>query len=376
MVVGNDCHLPLFAPQQEPSTMAFLTQRADCSVWYIGYQDDSGRIRRVNTGIAIKAPDSRTMAERALAAFSPPKAVGFTDGWTPWVTRFIERRFNLERHRQTRARYQCVWANLHCFLTYQQIGSPKEVGPSTPDDYIVWRQQVGRGNRRPAKMTTIGYELRFLALILNEAIRQKLCTENFALGLGISRRPEKRKPEITHEQERQIRAHLEGIGDVNLLAQFIIAIRHGTRLRATRVHLERDVEWSRGLVTFHEKGSTELCVPLHPEVRELLLRCKQAGQQWSCEVPRNASKRWKAIFTAVGMPDHSFHCARVTVISRLHRREVPEAKIMAFVGHSSIQVHRSYCRVDLREDLNCCIQPDHNPATTQGVGPAERAFAE
>jgi integrase len=356
--------------------MAFLTQRADCSVWYIGYQDDSGRIRRVNTGIAIKALDSRTMAERALAAFIPPKAVVFTDGWSPWVIRFIERRFNQARHQQTRARYQCAWANLHRFFTHQQIGSPKEVAPSTPDDYIDWRRQVGRGNRRPAKMTTIGYELRFLALALNEAIRQKLCTENFALGLGISRRPEKRKPEITHAQERQVRAHLEGIGDDNLLAQFIIAIRHGTRLRATRVHLERDVEWARGLVTFHEKGSTELCVPLNPEVRELLWQRKRAGQQWSCEVPRNASKRWKAVFTAVGMPEHSFHCCRVTVISRLHRRQVPEAKIMAFVGHSSVQVHRTYCRVDLRHDLNCCIQLERDPASAQELGSTEMAFVE
>lgn len=356
--------------------MAFLTQRADCSVWYIAYQDDSGRIRRFNTGITINAPDSRATAERALAAFIPPKVIVFTDGWSPWVIRFIERRFNQARHQQTRARYQCAWANLHCFFTHQQIGSPKEVAPSTPDDYIDWRRQVGRGNRRPAKMTTIGYELRFLALVLNEAIRQKLCTENFAQGLGISRKPDKRKPEISYDQEQRIRAYLQGIGDDNLLAQFIIAIRHGTRLQATRLHLERDVDWADGVATFHEKGSTELCVPLHLEVRELLSKRKAEGQLWSCEVPRNASKRWKSVFKAVGMPEHSFHCCRVTVISRLHRRQVPEAKIMAFVGHNSIQVHRSYCRIDLRQDLNCCIQPEQSPVIALGADSTQRAFVE
>lgn len=354
--------------------MPFLTQRTDCRVWYIAYQDESGRLRRVNTGIRIDLPDSRTLAEAALAAFTPPTAAEFTDGWTPWVEHFIERRYSHRQNHRTKARYLGVWSNLHRFLIRFEIPNPSAVTPDTIDDYQRYRRKVGRGNRRAAKLTTIGYELRLLALILKEAIRQKRCTENFALGLGISRKPEKRKPEISPEQERLVRAHLETLGDDDLLTQFIIAIRHGTRLQATRVHLERDVDWSQGLVTFHEKGSTELVVPLHPEVRDLLWQRKQAGKLWSCEVSRNASKRWKAVFTAVGMPDHCFHCCRVTVISRLHRLQVPEPKIMAFVGHQSIQVHRSYCRISLRGDLDCCLL-DY-PAALPTSTATETSFAE
>lgn len=53
----------------------------------------------------------------------------------------------------------------------------------------------------------------------------------------------------------------------------------------------------------------------------------------------------KVYFKKHGMTHLSFHCTRVTVVTRLARAGVPLAQAMAFVGHSSSLVHRLYTRL-------------------------------
>lgn len=334
--------------------MAFITKRKDCNVWYVGYLDEYGIQRRVNTGIRLDAPDSKERVEAKLAAFVPPAVRVVAEGWTIWVDRLLNRRYSAPSHQSTSQRYRTAWTNLKAFLLKHDISGPADVTASTADEYLEWRQKIGRGNRRSARITTVGFELRVLGLLLDEARRLKLCNENFARGLGITREPGKKKPEINAEQEQRIRAGLEG-EDPDFLVQFVIAIRHGTRLTATRVHLKEDVDWRQEMITFHEKGGRTLTVPMHEEVHDLLAARKAAGAIWSCQLNRNASKRWKQIFNKIGLPELCFHCTRVTAITRLHRRGVPEAKIMAFVGHKSVQVHRVYCRISPQLDLQCCV---------------------
>ena len=343
--------------------MAFLTKRKDCKVWFIGYKDEAGRLCRFNTGIPIDAPDSRQQAEAALTVFSPPIAVVVEDGWTKWVDRLLNRRYSAARHQNTLQRYRAAWVNLKAFLLHHGIGGPAEVTASTADEYLEWRQKIGRGNRRSARITTVGFELRLLGLFLDEARRLGLCKENHARGLGITREPGRKKPEITTEQEQRIRAKLAEIGDPDLTAQFVIGIRQGTRLSATRVHLEQDVDWQLGTITLHEKGGKTLTVPMHKEVHDLLMARKAVGSVWSCQVSRHASKHWKRIFTQAGLPELCFHCTRVTAITRLHRRGIPEVKVMAFVGHRSVQVHRVYCRISPQQDLQCCITEPSAPSS-------------
>lgn len=51
----------------------------------------------------------------------------------------------------------------------------------------------------------------------------------------------------------------------------------------------------------------------------------------------------------------------MTVITRLARSGVPEAKAMKFVGHASTEIHRIYQRLSV-DDLACCHDPLQLPA--------------
>jgi integrase len=69
------------------------------------------------------------------------------------------------------------------------------------------------------------------------------------------------------------------------------------------------------------------------------------------EMPmENCSKDWVKFFSGLGLP-YSFHCLRVTVVTRLARAGISESQAMRYVGHSSTLVHALYRKLR-PEDLS------------------------
>jgi integrase len=62
-------------------------------------------------------------------------------------------------------------------------------------------------------------------------------------------------------------------------------------------------------------------------------------------MPENFSKKWKVFFKKCGFANLSFHCTRVTCVTRLARAGVDLRIAMDYIGHSSTLVHRIYQRL-------------------------------
>jgi integrase len=187
-----------------------------------------------------------------------------------------------------------------------------------------------------------------LGTIMQEAIRQDIISSSPVRNLQIRREEAHQKPEISGAEQKLIE---EALATENhpLVADWMpdcwtIAIKQGCRLREVEVPLDR-VDLAGSSIVFRIKGGRLHPAPLHAEVALIARRRQEAGHHWLCQVPAAASKKWRAFFDGLGMPHLTFHCTRVTVVTRLARAGYSEAQTMQYVGHSSEEVHAIYRRL-------------------------------
>jgi integrase len=229
-----------------------------------------------------------------------------------------------------------------------------------------------------ASHNTALFEIKIMAMILDEAKRRGFCHENPCRNLKLKKNKPDPKLVITEADIELIRRELLAEPEW-MRVSFEIAILHGTRLRATCINLERDVDWKTRRITFHEKGGKIFTVPIHPELLPVLEKLKASGRTTTCDIPKDASKKWRRFFKRIGRKDYCFHCCRVTVITRLAQSGVSEAKAMKYVGHACTEIHRQYQALSV-EDLACCHEPLRlprvNPEDSNGAsGPAPTPVA-
>ena len=116
-----------------------------------------------------------------------------------------------------------------------------------------------------------------------------------------------------------------------------------TELAVERVDLEHDT------IRFLGKGGRMHEAPLHRDVRPIAEKAMREGRSSLVKLPGNASKQWCQFFDDLGMPDLSFHCTRVTVVTRLARAGFSEGQCMQYVGHASELVHAIYRKLKARD---------------------------
>jgi integrase len=172
---------------------------------------------------------------------------------------------------------------------------------------------------------------------------------------------------------------------------FEIAIYTGCRLSDTNVPL-KDVDLDAKTMTLEKpKGGAEraFTVPIREELVPLFTRLKAergndqtaydfdaTGSKW--EKP---SKMWWRFFKQndeLNLPHLTFHCTRVTFVTRGAKQGVPQSKMMKLVNHASEEIHRVYQRLvvaDVREELNAikfpaAAAPVPNPSGDAGTSPA------
>ena len=142
---------------------------------------------------------------------------------------------------------------------------------------------------------------------------------------------------------------------------FEVAIHQGCRLTETAV-LQGDIDFDRMTILFRAKGSGYggkhvFTTKLHPRLAKIL---KEKVPSFSSkdrpifDLPEMASKDWWTFFRKVGLGHLCFHCTRVTVVTKMTRAGVPIAQAMAYVGHSSMLIHRIYQRL-AAQDLSSAV---------------------
>lgn len=346
-----------------------IYERKDSPFWWIKYwcprrlrnvAKSSGQRRDDPQGYRLALEQARTLSADGRAA----RAVAPSARWESWVMDWLRL-----RHRNSARTLYCEskrWGWLDAFLTENEIYGPPGVTYQTGLDYLKWRtSQIKRVSKKHPSHNTALCELRFLGRVMREAVRRGFITASPLERMGIKKDPAPEKLEITAKDDAAIRAGLmewEGalpLKDRWMTISYEIAHYQGCRLRETSLPLS-DIDEDAERITFHAKRSKVFTTRLHPTLAPLIRQLRAAGVTRTCTLPKMASKEWHWFMKGrpernwTGICPHiTFHCTRVTVITRMARAGVPIQQAMAYVGHADETIHRIYQRLQA-DDLKRC----------------------
>lgn len=334
-------------------------QRQGRPTWYVAY-DCPRRSRRVNESTGYLVADARGKLQ-AYAYARERSASGIThgeprdaSGFEHWAQAWLEGRYRGQP--KTLTSYLGAWKQISFFLRENKIFLPRLLQYQHVVDFVHWReQQIKRQSRRKVSRNTALHNVKVLSRIMREAIRRGYAQGNPCVRLAedLPADPVPEKPEFTDDQIQAVRAELarrSGLGRPSdwMAIAFEIALHQGVRISATQIPLA-DIDLERGLIKLREKGRKGqpaiFTLPLHPGIRPLLAELKaQEDRKFTCILPRFASRNFSRVMRAMGLP-HTFHCTRVSVITRMARGDVSEQKAMCYVHHGSWAIHRIYSRL-------------------------------
>jgi integrase len=270
-----------------------------------------------------------------------------------WAEAWLRTRYRTQQ--KTLTSYLGGWKQVSLFLRENNVPIPRLLAYQHVIDFVHWREaQVKKQSGRKVSRNTALHNVKVLSRVQREAIKRGYAQGNPCLSLGddVPRDPVPEKPEFTDEQISAVRAELarrQGVGRPSDWMQiaFEIALHQGCRLSATQIPMER-IDFARWTITFHEKGRkgqpAVFTVPVHPGLRPLLLRLRAEKRKVTCELPRFAPRNFGRVMHAMGLP-HTFHCTRVSVITRMARNNVTPQKAMGYVHHANWAIHKIYTRL-------------------------------
>ena len=355
--------------------MAHLRAHENSKFWYVRFKDpETARWREESTRLLRDDVEQSRQAQRVAdkKTAAEAKIGGLAKGlFRDWVAEYIASHY---RRDSTRRRAKFAWERLAEWLNAQGLRHPREIRHEHAQQYLDWRTGVNRarGDTAPSVLlNTALYEIGFLAFIINEAIRREYAERNVLLKLGIGRDPAKVKPEMTDAQIRAARAAFAERGWMRIACE--IQIFTGCRISETSIPMT-DVLFARRELRLTDakrkptnRRKTYL-VPLNPALARTLRKIKT--ERTVPIVTTAMEARYNEVLkAATGTTSHSF---RVTFISRCWEAGVSERDAMAFVNHSSKDVHAIYARTDTRR-----LRPAHAlvklPAPPSKAGRGARA---
>lgn len=331
--------------------MARLYVRSDSPFWYLEYRTlDS--IQRDSTGIRHGTREGQRAANKLLhqkqadekALSNVPAGSAFQQ----WVMPFL--RQHCINSKLTFMIYRRRWDVLEMFMRERGIRHPCELAYNHAFEFLDWR--VGGGAGKPVQHNTAKDDLDTLRMLMNEAVRREFCPSNPLLRLRLKAAKRKERPELTEEQIANVRHALRhGDWPSFMLIQFEIALHTGRRISETKIPMSA-IDLERGEYTVRVKGGNIRTKPIHPKLLPLLRTIK--GEYTHTASRGYSSVVWRKFFDSLGMPEHSFHGIRNTVISRARRAGVDRWTLMQVVDHATVAINAHYDRfaeADLRGAL-------------------------
>ena len=351
--------------------MACLKTKKRSPYWWLKFRDENGGVREESTGLRRDLAEE-TRKARALKAQKTSEELSAKPSdrnarWELWVPNYITIRYAGKA--RTLDTYRTRWAVLVVFLGENQITAPSSLRRDHADQYMGWRAKGDKPKHvRGAHHNTARMELKLLSMIMNEAVLRDYARKNPLVHLGIRKIAAKEKPEISDAEFLIARTELAQRPEWMRIA-FEIATYTGCRLSETNVILD-DVDLLKGVLTFRDpKGGTggnrDYSVPLRPELLERFERLKHQrplrGQRAYDPLPPDGASKWWTPARAFhrffkgteGIEHLSFHCTRVSFVTRGARAGIHMAKMMRLVNHATELIHKIYQRLrveDLRED--------------------------
>ncbi len=330
--------------------------------WWVKFRNTSGAICYESTGFLHGNGDGTRRAQELEARKTLEERQSTTtnqsERWDVWVLQFIADRYKHQTN--SRTRYGVAWRTLRMYLDEIEITLPRQLMYIHCTNYLNWREKSDKPNGKyNAGHNTAVLELKFLALVMKEAVRRGFAHGNPCRELELTRVPTKKFPQYSDDDIQLI---VEGIHKEPkpkkkfLWPSFLIAYYHGVRLNETNVNPARDVRGNT--ITFHQKGGKVRVKPLHPELVELFQPLVARKAKETFPQPKSFAKEWFNFLHRCGMkalkPEACFHSLRVTVQNRLRRAGVKKEIRKAYLSHDGADdVNELYDRIEEDEMLVC-----------------------
>lgn len=320
------------------------------AIWWLSYFDPArGKRIHKTTGIRVDDPvGRRQVLEQARNLSAEARLLKPTmerSAWEKWAEEYLKNRYSGNKKTLTRA--LGAWKLVEMWLGERGLRTPGMIRYEHAQDFVDWRTSMKRTRGTFINRNSALCDLRFLTILMREAVRRGFATAVSIDRPGIKKVPAKEKPEITVDELSTIRRHLPGkpqwMSDC-----FEIAMAQGCRLSETQVPMDR-IDLERRLISFRIKGGRVHTTALSEALVPLVERAKKERRTFLVALPPLAAKDWWKFFGEIKMPHLCFHCTRVTVISQLARRGVPIQIAMGFIGHADETVHKIYQRLGPRD---------------------------
>lgn len=341
--------------------MASLYKDKRSPFWQVQYIDKEGRRRGHSTELRWDDPKQTAEARILVAKIAASELArgeckrgnnkhgNNKDAWE-WVPKFLK---NHSESPKTLLDYNNRWNWILLFLTNKRILTPAAVHFRHGQEYIDWRTSFKKRTGKVVCHNTALHELKTFSLVMQQATRLELCPANPLVKLGIRKELPDEKPEITDKEFKVVLGALDQEPEW-MQVSWKIAMHTGCRLRETPIPMEC-IDFKQGRITFPKpKGGREraFTVPMPKALRPLLEKLRDRGEKITCELPFQPSRQWQHFFRRVGLPHLTFHCLRVTFITRLARKGVPPSSARRLVNHASETIHRIYQKLGVEDVRN------------------------
>lgn len=344
--------------------MASIYERADSPHFWIRYKDSSGKwksavtpYRKDNVGCKRQAEllaREKTIEERAIQRVSPGRA-----SFTEWCPSWIEQRWG---HKAATAKsYRQRFRYLIEYLSEAGATHPAAVTRDLALSYPAWRKQRPGGWRKQKSsgMNTALYELKFLAMMLDEAIRRGYTRENHARKLGITYTERQHKTVWT---DQQIEIALNAAAEADRFGWIHVSLLMGkyqaVRITQSAVPLDCiNLNRKKKVISYPGnivKGGKSYDQMIDPTFISVLAKVVEHRRKLACttlcDLPKLPSLEMRRFLDTLlpidaGFKNLSHHGLRTSWITKAALNEIPETFAMRFVNHASTEVHRIYQRI-------------------------------
>jgi len=343
--------------------MASLYQRNRSPFWWIKYRNGAGKTCYESTGYrygtASETAKARQLKARKTQEEADTARVSNAEFFDHWVLTFLETRYG--KRPNTLTKYRQSWNAISAYLESLNLRRPRQVKREHVMGFLAWRQKPPRDSgMRSVCLNSAILDTKVWRIIMFEAVAREYTMTNPCSRLQIAADDPEEKHEISAEEEILIRDLLKTQPEWMRIS-FEIAMHQGCRFSETCVLL-KDVDLDRNQITFTIKGGKRHTTKLIPALRPLFERLKAEGRETAFDMPDQRARPWHRFFHKKGLGHLSFHCTRVTVITRLARAGVPEQQAMRFIGHATLEVHRVYQKLKT-DDLDACVAVLNLPCT-------------
>lgn len=284
--------------------------------------------------------------------------------WSKWVDEYLAFRYKFSK--KTYVRYCNSWKQINRYLMEHKITSPSDWQYTDNQRFIDWKTSLKKHSGKKYSHNGARFDLTTLAMLMNEAKRRGFVDKQTVLKGQIPKEPVREKPALSDVEISLIRETIKKwnkeapknwkIDFVNLGNMFEIALNTGCRLSETAIPLNC-IDMTKNTITFPSpkggKGRAFTVPILRDDFKkwlyELVEKKRLAGAQTTCDVELLLSRAFSRMCNHIGLPEVTFHCTRVTFITRGYISGIPEVAMKRLVNHSNELVHRIYQRFKVED---------------------------